>query len=149
VEGERPLERLSGDALPTVLVLGRDAQEAPAVVAQAASLHAKGVRVRSLSLFYEEGLGKLPLSELERASLRFDIDEVHRAGYGRARRLFDIPLALLGVVLLAVVLPVVWLANVAGNRGPLLYRQERVGKSGQLFTILKFRTMAPRSSGDL
>ena len=50
-----------------------------AVVAQAAALHAQGVRVRTLSLFYEEWLGKLPVSELERASLLFDIGELHRA----------------------------------------------------------------------
>lgn len=148
-EGERPLELLGSGPLPTVLVLGRDAQDAPAVVAQAARLHAVGVRVRSLTLFYEEWLGKLPLSELERASLLFDIGEVHRASYGRAKRLYDLPLAALGALVLAAVLPAVWLANMFGNRGPLLYRQERVGKSGQLFTILKFRTMAPRSSAEL
>ncbi len=44
-----------------------------------ALLHERGMRVRTLSLFYEEWLGKLPLSELERMSLLFDISEVHRA----------------------------------------------------------------------
>ena len=33
----------------------------------------------------------------------------------------------------------IWLAD----RGPVFYRQERVGKDGQVFTILKFRTMIP------
>ena len=46
-----------------------------------------GVRVRTLSLFYEEWLGKLPVSELERVSLMFDIGEVHRQRYGRVKRL--------------------------------------------------------------
>jgi lipopolysaccharide/colanic/teichoic acid biosynthesis glycosyltransferase len=112
-------------------------------VAQAGVLHEGGVRIRTLSAFYEEWLGKLPLSELERASLFFDIGELHRAGYGRAKRLIDVPLALGGLVVLAVVAPLVWLANFAGNRGPLLYRQPRVGKGGGTFTLLKFRTMTP------
>jgi len=147
--GERPLEVLFAADPPTVIVLDRHAQDVPSIVAQVAALHERGVRVRSLTLFYEEWLGKLPISELERASLLFDIGEVHRAGYGRAKRLFDVPLALLGLVLLLVAVPLVWLGNLAGNRGPLFYGQDRVGKSGHVFRILKFRTMTPRPSGEL
>lgn len=34
---------------------------------------------------------------------------------------------------------IIWLAD----RGPIFYRQERVGKNGKVFTVLKFRTMVP------
>jgi lipopolysaccharide/colanic/teichoic acid biosynthesis glycosyltransferase len=122
-------------------VLDRAAQDDDAIVAQAAVLHEQGVRVRTLSGFYEEWLGKLPVSELERASLFFDIGEVHGSGYARAKRLVDVPLAVVGLVGLALLVPVVWLANRLGDRGPLLYRQERIGKGGQPFTLLKLRTM--------
>ena len=142
-DGTRPLQVLLDELRPTVLVLDLAAQQHDGIVAQAGVLHERGVRVRTLSAFYEDWLGKLPLSELERASLFFDIGELHRAGYGRAKRLLDIPLALGGMVVLAVVAPLVWLANLAGNRGPLLYRQTRVGKGGGTFTLLKFRTMTP------
>src|SRR5205807_104641 len=37
--------------------------------------------------------------------------------------------------------PFVLLGNLFGNRGPLLYRQQRVGKNGRTFEVLKFRTM--------
>ena len=140
---ELPLLALHRDHHPTVLVLDRAAQDDDGVVAQAAILHERGVRVRTLLGFYEEWLGKLPVSELERASLFFDIGELHRARYGRAKRLLDLPVALLGLVALAVVVPVVWVANRFGNPGPLLYRQERVGKGGTTFTLLKLRTMEP------
>jgi lipopolysaccharide/colanic/teichoic acid biosynthesis glycosyltransferase len=143
VGAELPLLAALRDHTPTVLVLDRAAQDADGIVAQAAVLHERGVRVRTLSGFYEEWLGKLPVSELERASLFFDIGELHRARYGRAKRLLDVPLALAGVVVLAVVAPVVWVANRFGNRGPLLYRQERVGKGGRTFVLLKLRTMTP------
>jgi lipopolysaccharide/colanic/teichoic acid biosynthesis glycosyltransferase len=147
--GSTPLaERVEGCA-PTVVVLDRKAQDVSSIVAQVAELHEAGARVRSLTGFYEEWLGKLPMSELERASLFFDIRELHGAGYGRAKRLFDLPVALAGCVALGLLLPVVWVGNVLGNRGPLLYRQERVGKGGSTFTIIKFRTMTPPSSGDL
>ncbi|MCX7826573.1 MAG: sulfatase-like hydrolase/transferase, partial [Verrucomicrobiae bacterium] len=37
----------------------------------------RGVRVRTLSMFYDEWLGKLPLGELERVSLMFDLADLH------------------------------------------------------------------------
>jgi len=144
-----PIESLLADRLPTVLVLDRDAQDEASIVAQAARLHEAGVRVRSLSGFYDAWLGKLPLSELERASMLFDIGEVHRISYGRTKRLVDLPLAMAGCVVLLVAIPIVWTGNLLANRGPLFYRQDRVGKGGDVFSILKFRTMEPRPSGDL
>jgi lipopolysaccharide/colanic/teichoic acid biosynthesis glycosyltransferase len=139
----RPLEDLVRGRSATVLVLDRTAQDDPSVVAQAAALHGEGIRVRTLSLFYEEWLGKLPVSELERVSMMFDIGEVHRQRYTRVKRIVDVALGAAGTAALAVLTPMVVLANRAGNRGPLLYRQARVGKNGAPFEILKFRTMRP------
>lgn len=138
----RELERSGA----TLVVLDRRAQADDAVIAQAATLHESGVRIRTLSGFYETWLGKLPLSELERASLFFDIGEVHGVWYLRTKRMVDVGLAAAGVVVLVLVTPFVLLGNLVANRGPLLYRQERVGKAGRTFTILKFRTMDPRAA---
>jgi lipopolysaccharide/colanic/teichoic acid biosynthesis glycosyltransferase len=110
-------------------------------VAQAALLHERGARVRTASLFYEQWLGKIPLGELERVSLMFDIGEIHRDGYSRVKRLIDIGLSVVCLPVLLCVIPVVACANLVGNRGPLFFRQQRVGKSGKVFTIWKFRTM--------
>ncbi len=131
----------------TVLVLDRSALLDERIVDQAAPLHEAGVRVRTLLEFYEEWLGKLPVGELERASLFFDIGEVHRVRYGRVKRLVDVALALLGLIPLVLATGVVLVGNLVGNRGPLLYRQERVGRGGQPFEILKFRTMIPTVPG--
>lgn len=141
----RPLVELADQCRPTVVVLDRRAAADDGIVAQAAVLHERGVRVRTLSLFYEEWMGKLPLGELERVSLMFDIGEVHRARYGRIKRLVDISMALLGSAAAILAVPVVWTVDVLANPGPLLYRQERVGKGGRPFTILKFRTCQPGS----
>lgn len=131
-----------------VVALARSAQADESIVDQAAQLHESGVRVRTLSLFYEEWLGKLPLAELERVSLMFDVGELHRLRYGRVKRLFDVLLGLAGTAVLIPVVPLVWLGNLIANRGPLFYRQERVGRAGTTFSILKFRTMRPARPGD-
>lgn len=145
-ERSRPLVERVVAVGANVLVLDRSAIDEPAVVEQAAALHEAGLRVRTLSLFYDEWLGKLPLSELERASLLFDIRELHGPRYLRAKRGLDVLLGAVACLALVVAVPVVFVANLAGNRGALLYRQPRVGKLGRHFTILKFRTM--RSSTD-
>ncbi len=139
----RPLIELVEEKRATAVVLDRVAQNDESIVAQAAILHERGIRIRTLSLCYDEWLGKLPLSELERVSLMFDIGEVHRARYGRLKRIVDIAAGVAGVVGLVVVTPVVLVGNLLGNRGSLFYRQPRVGKNGKIFQILKFRTMSP------
>lgn len=139
-----PLLSAFAEARGSILVLDHRALEEPTIVAQAAELHESGVRVRTLSDFYEQWLGKLPLGELERSSLFFDILELHRGGsYLRMKRLVDVMLGIVGAVALAPVVILVVVANIAGNRGPLFFRQVRVGKNSRPFTILKFRTMLP------
>lgn len=139
--GWAPVLELQRASMATLIVLDHDAQADDQVIAQAAKLHESGIRVRTLQGFYEEWLGKLPLNELERASLFFDIGEIHRTQYSRIKRVIDVAVSLVGLVALAVITPVVFLANLVANKGPLIYRQTRVGKGGGQFTILKFRTM--------
>lgn len=132
----------------TVVVLSRETQADDCIVAQVADLHEQGVRVRTLTLFYEEWLGKFPAGELERMSLMFDIGAVHRARYARVKRVVDVAGAVVGLGALVMVTPVVAVGNLVGNRGPLLFRQERVGQRGRRFTMLKFRTMRPGAGGE-
>ncbi len=56
-------------------------------------------------------------------------------------RSFDLVFSIVGVLFGFSVLPFIVFGNLFGNRGPLFYFQERVGKNGALFQIIKFRTM--------
>lgn len=132
----------------TFVVLDQAAQAEERVVAQAADLHATGVRIRTLTQFCSEWLGKLPHSELERASLLFDIGDVHRATYARLKRIIDLALALLGLIPLVLSVPVVFVGNLVANRGPLVFRQPRIGRNGKKFQIFKFRTMRTNAHGE-
>lgn len=146
--GVFPLDRAIRNADATLVVLDVSGQADDSVVAQVADAHARGVRVRTLSLFYEQWLSKLPVSELERVSLLFDIGEIHRAQYARVKRILDIVVGAAGMVFLALAIPFVLVGNAWGNRGPLLFRQERIGRNEHEFTILKFRTMAPGGTAE-
>jgi len=57
------------------------------------------------------------------------------------KRSFDVLLAGVLLIVLAVVLLVVAIAVRLDTRGPLLFRQERCGRGRRRFTVLKFRTM--------
>lgn len=141
-DDRRPLVEAVQAQVATVLVLSGSAQSDERIVEQAAVLHETGVRVRTQSLFYEEWLGKIPVADLGRVSLFFDIGEVHRIQFGRAKRIVDLAAGLVGVVVLAIAIPFVLVGNLAANRGPLFYSQERVGRGGAVFRILKFRSMS-------
>lgn len=55
--------------------------------------------------------------------------------------LFNIIISVVGILGGIVLLPMILLGNVFANKGPLFYIQERVGKNGHVFKIIKFRTM--------
>ncbi len=129
-----------------MLIVDMATLAAPQTVSEISRLHREGVRVRTVSLFSEEFLGKIPLADLERTSLLFDIGELHRVQYVRWKRMIDIAFGVLALLALVPLSLVVAVGNAMGNRGRLLYRQERVGKDGRVFQIVKFRSM--RDSSD-
>ncbi|KAB0482756.1 sugar transferase [Vibrio sp. IB15] len=63
----------------------------------------------------------------------------------RAKRTFDFVVSLVALIILSPVFPIIALAIVLTSRGPVLYRQLRVGKSTpekmEIFEIMKFRSM--------
>jgi exopolysaccharide biosynthesis polyprenyl glycosylphosphotransferase len=56
-------------------------------------------------------------------------------------RLFEIVFSLTGLLIGVIILPIIIIGNLFGNRGKLFYSQERVGKNGKIFKIIKYRTM--------
>jgi lipopolysaccharide/colanic/teichoic acid biosynthesis glycosyltransferase len=64
----------------------------------------------------------------------------HQAGYALKRTL-DVVGALFALIVLSPVMLAVALAVGLGSRGPIIFRQSRVGKGGVPFTFYKFRSM--------
>jgi lipopolysaccharide/colanic/teichoic acid biosynthesis glycosyltransferase len=60
-------------------------------------------------------------------------------------RAFDVLVAAAGLVVLSPLLLIAAAAIKLGSRGPVLYRQRRVGKDGREFELLKLRTMVEGS----
>lgn len=57
------------------------------------------------------------------------------------KRLIALLLSFIGIVVLALPMAVIAVAIKCDSKGPVFFKQKRVGKNKKLFTILKFRTM--------
>lgn len=66
----------------------------------------------------------------------------------RVKRIFDASLASLALVVLSPVLLLAALATRFSSPGPILFRQQRVGLNGDVFEMLKFRTMEEHDDSD-
>lgn len=57
------------------------------------------------------------------------------------KRFFDILIALLGLIIAAIPMLFIAIAIKLNSKGPVIFKQERVGKKGKVFQIYKFRSM--------
>lgn len=105
------------------------------------SLTDAGYHVSLSSSLTDIDVGRLRPQSLDGRTMIY-VEPVVRDGVrGVAKRCFDVALA---TVILLATLPVLVAAVVAiklDSRGPVLFRQRRVGRSGEPFTMIKFRTM--------
>jgi exopolysaccharide biosynthesis polyprenyl glycosylphosphotransferase len=69
------------------------------------------------------------------------ISPVESFAYTVFKRTFDLVAAMIGVVVLSPVLFAIGALVKLSSPGPVLFEQERVGRHGRPFTLLKFRTM--------
>ena len=101
----------------------------------------QGVRFDHLASVYEEYTGKIAVENLRPSWMIFGDGFRKSQTQAAIKRASDIGLALLGLVLAAPAMAIVWLVLRSGSNGSALYSQTRVGKDGVDFTIYKFRSM--------
>ncbi|MBA4420698.1 MAG: hypothetical protein C0391_06095 [Anaerolinea sp.] len=109
-----------------------------------------GIDVTTMPAIYEELLSRVPVFHLQSDWLvRSFIDQAQTNGfYDFAKRLFDILGGIIGLVFTAIFYPFTALAILLDSGRPILYRQVRLGKGGQPYSIIKFRTMVQDSEKD-
>jgi exopolysaccharide biosynthesis polyprenyl glycosylphosphotransferase len=125
------------------IVVAPRIQLTSAVVASLTSVIERGVEVFDFNSAYEEMAGKVAvdhvgdhwLASLPTRPKSSSFEEI-------AMRALDVVGAAAGLLITAVLLPVLALAIRLGSRGPVFYSQERLGRGGRPFTIFKFRSMA-------
>lgn len=105
----------------------------------------QGIAITPMPLLYEQITGRVPIEHvgqfdwqlvlpLEGETLSFRL-------YLLIKRLIDVALALIGLACFVIILPPLALVIRLDSRGPIFYRQERLGRGGKPFQIVKLRTM--------
>ncbi|WP_458629374.1 exopolysaccharide biosynthesis polyprenyl glycosylphosphotransferase [Winogradskyella sp. PC D3.3] len=114
------------------------------------SLLERGFKIRDYTQVYEELLQKVPIQFVGKDFYKyfpFSRSNENKL-YIFVQRAFDITFAIIGLILGSLLLPFILIGNLIGNKGPLFYTQERVGKNSKLFNILKLRTMVVNAEAD-
>lgn len=107
-----------------------------------------GVQVEDAVDLYQRLHGKLWLEAVDPRRLAFAEGFRLTPLYLRAKRALDVVCALLLLIAAAPVMALIALAVKLESPGPVLFRQERVGRLGKPFTLLKFRSMGQDAEKD-
>jgi sugar transferase (PEP-CTERM system associated) len=101
----------------------------------------KGVEVMELHTFYEHLKGKILLEGLRPSWLIFSRGFKKTKLIKFVKRIFDIMLSIIGLLMSLPISLVTALLIKLDSKGPIIFKQERVGEDGKVFNLLKFRSM--------
>jgi sugar transferase (PEP-CTERM system associated) len=101
----------------------------------------KGITVEDGVGFYEHLTGKLQVESLRPSSLIFSEGFKKSKLTMWVKRVSGLSLSLIGLILLSPLILIISILIKIDSRGRIFYKQERVGESGKIFKLLKFRSM--------
>jgi sugar transferase (PEP-CTERM system associated) len=132
------------------IVVGPDDRRGTLPVDALLECKQRGMAVTELTEFFEREAGRIKMDLTNPSWLIFS-DGFYSSPIRRTiKRAFDVTVAAL---VLLVAWPVMLLTALAirlesGRGAPVLYRQERVGENGRLFSLIKFRSMGTDAERD-
>jgi exopolysaccharide biosynthesis polyprenyl glycosylphosphotransferase len=101
------------------------------------------VRMIEATALYERVLGHVPIGVINAAWFQYIMHPLYSPSSSISKRLLDIVVSSIILLMISPVLLVSALAVKLSDRGPILFRQRRVGEEGREFDMIKFRTLRP------
>ena len=131
-----------------VIVAVREQRGGTVPMDQLLACRIRGIPVLDLAGFFERARGEVPTESLKASWLVYGHGFVQGNVRTATKRVFDL---VASILLLTIASPVMLLTAIAvrmESRGPIIYRQERVGLGGRTFMCLKFRSMRTDAEKD-
>lgn len=107
-------------------------------------LKALGIKSSFVPNLYRVFLHKVSISKVGDLPLVTEI-EIDKKLYLFFKKYFDIVAATITIIVFSPIFVIIALAIKIESKGPILFKQDRVGKDGNIFMIFKFRTMHENS----
>ncbi|OHD14704.1 MAG: hypothetical protein A2Z96_05820 [Spirochaetes bacterium GWB1_48_6] len=155
VTTQAELERTVEVTLPDLFVLLEGARLSSGTRRLLFGLIGRGARYVSLPEFYETIFRRVPIDAINDSWFLENIDLKAKKPYLMLKRLIDLIVSSVALIISAPICALLVVAVLLESRGPVIFKQVRLGRGGKPFTILKFRTMRiegnsfmPTSIGD-
>jgi sugar transferase (PEP-CTERM system associated) len=155
VQGELTRESVAGDLLEIArgqgvhrVIVAFPDRRGTLPVEELLELKLGGVRVEEATSWLEKISGRIEVEQLYPSWLIFTEGFRFSVFFRMVRRVLNFSVALLALVVSLPLLPFIVLAVKLGSPGPVLYRQQRVGRRGKIFYCYKFRTMRRDAEAD-
>lgn len=124
-----------------ILVSSRSLSANEATASQIFDCLSLGVDVYNINGFYELITQKIPVEHIEVSWFLENLTENSKKSFDIIKRVMDMVVALIGLVIAAFIAPLVAMIIKLESRGPIIFKQIRVGKNGKNFLAMKFRSM--------
>jgi len=136
------LHRVSRLARPVHrIIIAMESQRGELPVQELLALRFQGITVEEVGTLRERLSGKIQLDGLRPSTFLYSEGFRIRSSQQFMRRVCSICAATFGLLVFLPFIPIVMLMVKCSSRGPIFFRQTRVGVGGRTFNVIKFRTM--------